>query len=335
MFFAELGARVIKIENQTTGGDVTRRWKVANEPEDNPYSAYYQQVNFGKTVQLRDLKQPEAQAAVHELIKTADIVISNFPVAKAESMRMDEATLRALNPQLIFAHLSAFGESHTRPAFDIVLQAEAGFLFMTGPTDGPPARMPVALIDLLAAHQLKEGILLALIRRIQSGRGCSVKTSLLESAVASLANQANNWLVAGHIPQRMGSQHPNIAPYGDIFHARKEQALVLAVGTERQFQRLCAILGLPELAQSESFQSNSARLQNRQALHEQLQVAIAQWERQVLLQQLEDAAVPAGAIRSMPEVFELPQAQALIRQYPLPDGTTGTCLQTAVFRLSD
>lgn len=334
MFFAELGARVIKVENKTTGGDVTRRWKVPGEAEGLTFSAYYQQVNFGKEVQLRDLQQAEDQQAVHELVREADIVISNFLPEKARTMRMDEETIRGLNPRLIFAHLSAFGESHPRPAFDVVLQAEAGFLFMTGASDGPPAKMPVALIDLLAAHQLKEGILLALIYRMQTQKGSSVKTSLIEAAIASLANQAGNWLVAGHIPQRMGSQHPNIAPYGDIFSTKDQQPLVLAIGTERHFERLCQVLGTPALSQDQRFQTNARRVRHRPQLNAILQKSIAQFDRTVLLNKLEKKGVPAGAIRTMPEVFDLPQARQLIRHYKLPDGSQGTCLRSVVFRLS-
>lgn len=333
MFFAELGARVIKIENKTTGGDVTRRWKVPGEQADYPFSAYYQHVNYGKEIHLLDLTTKEDQQRVHNLVRQADIVISNFLPAKAITMRMDEETLRTINPQVIFAHLSAFGESHTRPAFDVVLQAEAGFLFMTGQPDSPPAKMPVALIDLLAAHQLKEGILLALIHRLRTQQGASVKTSLIEAAIASLANQATNWLVAGHIPQRLGSEHPNIAPYGDIFITQDHHAVVLAIGTERQFERLCQILDLAEVASDPRFSNNLQRVKHRPTLQNLLQSKIKKLDRTVLLNQLEQAGIPAGAIRSMPEVFDLPQAQALIQKYTLPDGSEGTCLKTAVFSL--
>lgn len=333
MFFAELGAKVIKIENKTTQGDVTRNWKVPGESSSSLFSSYYQQVNFGKEVQLRDLKKKEDQSAVHQLIKKADIVISNFPPDKAEAMRMDENTIRDLNPMLIFAHLSAFGDRQKRPAFDVVLQAEAGFLFMTGSPDGPPVKMPVALIDLLAAHQLKEGILIALINRMQHRRGCSVKTSLLEAAIASLANQATNWLVAGHIPQRMGSQHPNIAPYGDIFYSKDNLPLVLAVGTDRQFQQLCQVLELDQLAKEEKYHNNEQRLIHRAQLNQILQEAFHNLDRTVILNILNENGVPAGAIRSMPEVFELDQARDMIQHYTLPDGSQGISLQSVVFRL--
>ncbi|MEM6377928.1 MAG: CoA transferase [Bacteroidota bacterium] len=332
LFFAELGARVVKIENKTTGGDVTRNWRVPGE-DPKQVSAYYQHVNMGKEVLFLDLKTQEDQEKAKALITKADVVLSNFPEAKAAKMGMSEEILRALNPSLIFAHLSAFSKTSTRPAFDVVLQAEAGFLFMTGQPDGPPAKMPVALIDLLASHQLKEGILLAIIRKLQTGQGASVRTSLLEAAVASLANQANNWLVAGHIPQRMGSQHPNIAPYGDIFLTKDDKMVVLAVGTERHFTGLCEVLGLPDLPRDKRFENNAQRVEHRAHLVTLLEPAIQKFTRDELLNQLEKKEVPAGAIRTMPEVFELPEAAAMVQSYVLPDGSKRTALKTAVFRL--
>lgn len=331
-FFAELGARVVKIENKKTGGDVTRNWRVPGE-DSAQISAYYQHINMGKEVLLLDLKTAADQQTAKDLIRKADLVISNFPPAKAAQMGMSEPMLRTLNPSLIFAHLSAFSKDSTRPAFDVVLQAEAGFLFMTGHPDGPPAKMPVALIDLLAAHQLKEGILLAIIKRLQTGKGSQVHASLLQAAVASLANQANNWLVGNYIPQRMGCQHPNISPYGDVFTTQDDKLLVLAAGTERHFSELCQVLNLNELPQDERFKTNAQRVQNRKALVELLTPAIQGFNRNDLLQLLETAGVPAGAIRSMPEVFELPEAAALVKSYVLPDGSNGTALRTAVFKL--
>lgn len=331
-FFAELGARVVKIENKKTGGDVTRNWRVPGE-DPQQVSAYYQHINMGKEVLFLDLKTQADQQTAKNLIAKADLVISNFPEAKALKMGMAEQDLRKLNPRLIFAHLSAFSKTSTRPAFDVVLQAEAGFLFMTGPADGPPVKMPVALIDLLAAHQLKEGILLAIIRRLQTGKGASVSTSLVEAAVASLANQANNWLVAGHIPQRMGCQHPNISPYGDVFTTQDGKLVVLAAGTERHFTGLCQVLNLQEMVKDPRFENNAQRVKNRVDLVDLLTPAIQQFKRDELLQQLEVKGIPAGAIRTMPEVFELPEAAALVQSYVLPDGSQGTALRTAVFRI--
>ncbi|MEL6275011.1 MAG: CoA transferase [Bacteroidota bacterium] len=211
-FFAELGAKVIKIENATVGGDVTRQWKVRGESADKVDSAYYRCVNYGKEVRFLDLKETAAQQEVHHLVRDADLVISNFKEAQGRRLKVDVQTLGQLNPKLIYAQLHAFGAKDDRPAYDIVLQAEAGFLAMTGTKNGELCRMPVALIDLLAAHQLKEGILLALIQRYKTGQGALVTTSLYASALASLANQATNYLIADFIPQPQGTEHPNSAP---------------------------------------------------------------------------------------------------------------------------
>lgn len=332
MFFAELGAEVIKVENATTGGDVTRRWKGPNETPQASFSAYYASINYGKEVLLADLTREKERENIYQLIDEADIVLTNFREASASKLGMDPATLRQRNPQLIVAELSAFGKGSTRPAFDVVLQAEAGFLFMCGHAGQPPAKMPVALIDLLAAHQLKEGVLCALIHRMRTGSGALVRTSLLEAAIASLANQATNWLMGQHIPQRMGTQHPNIAPYGDMFTTRDDKAVILAVGTEQQFEKLLAILDNPsEVREDDRFTSNARRVQHREALFAALQPHIKNVNRDELLQKLEAAGVPAGAIRNMQEVFELPQASELLLQYKLPDGQPATCVRTVAF----
>ncbi|NND33963.1 MAG: CoA transferase, partial [Saprospiraceae bacterium] len=206
MFFAELGAEVIKVENKLTGGDITRKWKLPNEDPSGAYSGYYCCVNWGKKTVLKNLKDPGEQQSVVQLIQSADIVISNFKVSSAKRFGMDFESVRPINPTIIYAQLHAFGPEEERPAYDIVLQAEAGFLHMCGEKGGNPVKMPVALIDLIAAHQLKEAILIALIKRLRTGEGSYVETSLFESAIASLANQATNWLMAGHLPQRMGTK---------------------------------------------------------------------------------------------------------------------------------
>ncbi len=333
MFFAELGAEVIKIENATTQGDVTRKWKLPTENPNASQSAYYASVNWHKKVVFADLTQSDEQAKIHQMIKTADIVISNFNKKSAEKLKMDADTLRQLNPKLIFAQLTAFGENDDTPAFDVVLQAEAGFLYMTGEPDREPVKMPVALIDLLAAHQLKEGILVALLHRAQTGEGRYVTTSLLESAVASLTNQATNWLMAGHIPQRMGTMHPNIAPYGDVFYTSDDKPIVLAVGTERQFQQLCTVLNITELIDNEHFSTNSARVRNRNSLKAILAKAIKKSERSTILEALKLKKVPVGSIRNMEEVFELKTAQNMILTETLTDGTVTQRVKTVAFQM--
>lgn len=333
MFFAELGAEVIKIENQTTQGDVTRRWKLPSEDKDAPYSAYYCSVNWGKQVKLLNLKEEEDRVEVQELIKSADVVITNYKAGAAEKLGMDAATLQSLNPRLIYAYLSAFGEESHRTAFDVVLQAEAGFLFMTGEPNREPVKMPVALIDILAAHQLKEAILLALYQRAQTGKGSYVSVSLLESAVASLANQATNWLMAGHVPQRMGTMHPNIAPYGDIFYTSDEKPVILAVGTEKQFTALCQCIGVPHLSSDDRFAQNQYRVQNRNALKEELVPAIRKFELDALMSLFHENGVPAGQIRTMPEVFEQAEVQHMILEETMANNAVSKRVKTAAFQI--
>ena len=244
MFFAELGATVIKIENATTQGDVTRSWKLPSEDPTSPASAYFYSVNYGKQHLMLDLNTSEHQAQVWDLVRTADIVLSNFKMSSAERIGMDYPTLRALKPDLIYAQLHGFDETDDTPALDMVLQAETGFLYMTGELGGPPVKMPVALIDLLAAHQLKEGILMALLARQTQGKGALVSTSLYKAALASLANQATNWLMAGVVPQRIGTAHPNIMPYGDVYTTHDNKEVVLACASDKHWQSLCRALGL-------------------------------------------------------------------------------------------
>jgi crotonobetainyl-CoA:carnitine CoA-transferase CaiB-like acyl-CoA transferase len=334
MFFAELGAEVVKIENKRTDGDITRRWKLPSEDPKDPYSAYYCSANWGKKVLLRDLSQEQELLEVLQLIDEADIVISNFKDQSAIRLGLDYESLKKRNPRLIYGTLSGMGEENI-PAFDVVLQAEAGFLYMTGQPGGPPAKMPVALIDLLAAHQLKEGILLALMQREKTGKGTLVQTSLLEAALASLANQATNWLMAGHVPGPMGTQHPNIAPYGDTFICRDKKAIVLAVGTERQFQNLLQVLNLDELREDERFSRNSERVRHRQELNEVLEEKIRTFTRPDLLEKFQQQGVPAGSIRHMKEVFELPTARAMILDEVLPNGKVSQRLRTVAFQLED
>lgn len=335
LFFAELGAEVIKIENAATQGDVTRRWKAPNENLSKTDSAYYQSVNYGKQKRLLNLKASADRQQVYDLLVDADIVIVNFKAGAAQKMGMDYETLATLNPRLIYAELSGFGVKDERAAFDVVLQAETGFLYLTGQPNQPPVKMPVALIDLLAAHQLKEGVLIALLQRERTGEGSRVSTSLYAAALASLANQATNWLIAGYAPQRMGTQHPNIAPYGDIFRTADQLELVLAVGIEQHFVRLCEVLELPNLPQDSRFQTNAVRVQHRDALVPLLQAAISQYpQREGFLQLLHQAGIPAGAVRDIPDVFAQAQAQAALVTSTDEAGNAITCVRSVAFTIS-
>lgn len=331
-FFAEMGARVIKVEHPE--GDMTRHWKLPSEPKEQPHSAYFCSVNWGKEIHRIDLSSEKGYAKAMDYIAGADVVISNFRPAAALRFQLDSASLREKFPQLIVAELSGFGSGDPRPAFDVVLQAEAGFLYMTGEPGGPPVKMPVALIDILAAHQLKEGILLALWQRERTGEGAVVRTSLFEAALSSLANQASNWLMARHIPQPMGTQHPNIAPYGDIFNTRDGKRVVLAVGTDRQFAELCKLLAKEDWITDPDLATNAARVRNRDILRDLLQETIIHWGSEALLDRLEAMQVPAARIRNMQEVFEQPEAREMILEEQLPGGKVGRGVRTVAFKVS-
>lgn len=335
MFFAELGAEVIKIENKTTGGDVTRAWKQASEDPKSPISAYWCSVNWGKKHLMLDLTNANDRALATQLALEADVVISNFKPSSAHRMGFDAETLRAKNPKLIYAQLNSYTDPEDEsPAFDAVLQAEAGFLYMNGEADRPPVKLPVALIDVLAAHQLKEAVLIALLHRERTGEGSTVSSSLLESALASLANQASNYLMNGHIPQRMGTRHPNIAPYGDTYTCSDGQILLLAVGTARQFSHLCGVLNLEELLQNPDFQNNTARVSNREPLNLLIQERVSTMPLEEIMQKLKKAGVPAARIRDMKSVFELPAAQAMILEEKMEDGAQTKRMKTIAFKIS-
>lgn len=333
MFFAELGANVIKIENKLNGGDVTRHWKLPEEPTDHPASAYFYAVNWHKQHYFMDLTQPEDHQQLLDLVKEADILIANFKAGAARKLGLDSRLLRELNPRLIYASISAYGEDNPRPGFDVAIQAETGWIHMNGEPDRPPVKLPVALMDLLAAHQLKSGILAALYNREKSGEGAEVTVSLFDTGVASLANQAANWLNRGHLPGRMGSLHPNIAPYGEIFETLDGKLLILATGTARHFESLCQLLEMPEIAKDARFSSNQQRLLHRPALAEMLGAAFKRFTAADLLQKCLEREVPVAPVRNLQEVFELPEARGMILEEIHPDGSFSRRVQTVVFKI--
>ncbi len=319
-FFAELGAAVLKVENPSTDGDVTRSWKLPGEDQTSNKSAYFLSVNWGKRHLYLDIRKEPDYAQLMEHVKQADVLITSYKPGDAEKLRVDYARLSAINPKLIYGSITGYGKDNARPGYDAIIQAESGFMYMNGEPQSLPTKMPVALIDVLTAHQLKEGLLLALLRREQNGKGSLVEVSLFESAVASLANQALNWLYAGHIPERLGSGHPNISPYGTVFFSKDEKPLVLAVGTDRQFSALCDVLGMVELAQNEKFRRNPQRVVNNQELTTILRSKIRTWKRDEFMARLHECHVPAGAVNDMKDVFETRLAKGMVLE---SDGLPG------------
>lgn len=310
-FFAELGAEVIKVENLKTKGDVTRTWKGLGEKTDDR-SAYFCSVNWGKKSVAIDLGTAQGKQVVQKLITTADVVIASYKPGDAEKLGVAYHQLKSKNQKLIYGQITGYGSDNDRVGYDAVIQAESGFMDLNGEKDGEPIKMPVALIDVLAGHQLKEGLLLALLHRERTGEGSFVEVSLLQSAIASLVNQATNFLVAGKLPTRQGSAHPNIAPYGESFLTKDGKRLLLAVGSDKQFSDLCILLGSAQLAMLPEFSTNEARVVNRNQLNESLKVLIKNWISDELLPRLHQKKIPAGIIQNLQQVFEMPESSSLL-----------------------
>jgi len=309
-FFAELGAEVIKVENKLTRGDVTRGWRVAGESE-RGISAYYASVNYGKKVVMADLSDVKDLNKVIDIIREADLVISNYQPRVAKKFKLDYESVKNLNKKVIYLDLKGY-ENDDRPAYDVVLQAETGWISMTGTNEENPAKIPVALIDVLAGHQLKEAALLALIHRERTGEGSYAICSLEASSLAALANQASNYLMAGKVARPMGTAHPNIAPYGDWFETKDARRFVLAVGSEKHFQNLAELLGHEQLKTDNRFDSNSSRVENREALISILRELIKEWEFEHLSRKLNQAGIPFGEIKKLDTVLEGQTSQEMI-----------------------
>ncbi len=334
MFFSELGARVIKIENAKTGGDVTRKWKLPKEDTRSTVSAYFSSVNHGKEHRLIDLTTPEAHKMLDELITRADVLITNHLDADAPKLGLGRERLRALNPRLVHGHIRGYANDPARPAYDVVLQAETGYIGMTGTDKDNPAKLPIALIDVIAAHQLKEGTLLALWKRERTGKGAYVEVSLEEAALTGLVNQASNWLMANHAAQPIGTLHPNIAPYGEVFACADGGRIVLAIGSNEQFKALCLLLDLSHLVHDQHFSTNAKRVTNRNVLAQMLAPAIALSPRDELLDRFTQAGVPGGAVNSIDQALGSAVAQKLVLEEMI-DGVRTLRISGNAFRIED
>ncbi|MFT3885421.1 MAG: CoA transferase [Flavobacteriales bacterium] len=333
MFFAELGARVIKLENARSGGDVTRNWRTSEEDASSSVSAYFSSVNHGKEHRLVDLSTPAGREELDALLRTADVLVTNHLAADAARLGLDRERLRAVNPRLIHGHIRGYADDPARPAFDVVLQAETGYISMTGSDADHPAKLPVAMIDVLAAHQLKEGLLLALLHRERTGRGAYVEVSLEEAALTGLVNQASNWLMVRHRAQPIGTLHPNIAPYGELFTCADGQRIVLAVGSDAQFRALCNALDLASLPDRADFATNAMRVRNRHELAYVLARSIAGVGRAELLDRLQRARVPAGAVNTIDQALATPAAQRMTLASMI-DGVSTLRISGNAFRIT-
>ncbi|MBS1645745.1 MAG: CoA transferase [Bacteroidetes bacterium] len=313
LFFAELGAEVLKIENKNTNGDITRSWKLPSENKNENASAYFMSVNFLKKHLFLDINTPADYKTCIAHIKKAHIVIANYKKGDDKKLKVDYNTLKKINPKLIYACIQGFSDNEERVAYDLILQAESGFMSMNGTQKTEPLKMPVAMIDLLTAHQLKEAILLALWQQKKTKKGCKISVSLFDTAVASLANQATNWLIAKHVAQRTGSLHPNIAPYGEIFTTQDKHQVTFAIGSNMQFAKLCELLGVEKTATQEKFSTNQLRVINRNKLAVILKQEVKKYPLSYLQKKCIQKKVPFAKIRNIQEVFDLPEAKKLVQ----------------------
>ena len=334
MFFSEMGAEVIKIENKLIGGDVTRNWKSPTEDKSATVSAYFSSVNWNKKSLFLNLKDKKDKQQVYALIASADIVITNFKPGDDKKLGMDYQSLKIYNPTLIYGVINGYGSKSDRAAYDVVLQAETGFMFMNGNSNSGPIKMPVALIDVLAAHQLKEGLLLALLKREKENKGSLVEVSLYDSAVSSLKNQATNWLMNNLIPQPIGSLHPNIAPYGETFTTKDNQLIVLAIGNNKHFKLLLEALKAAHFFENKLYENNQVRVINRIALSNDLAPYFKNYTKTNLLHIFKEKGIPAGSINNLKEVFGQDSAQKLILEENI-DGVHTKRVKTTVFKISD
>lgn len=315
-FFAELGAEVIKIEHPDYP-DVTRSWKLEQESKDSSVSAYFSSINYLKNYLSLDLKNEDHHKRLMGMVETADVVLMNFKKGAQEKLKITDKQLRSVNEKLIIGKISGFGDQSDRVAYDLILQAESGFMSMNGTPESGPVKMPLALIDVLAAHHLKEGILIELLQKEISKKtyeGVSISVSLYDAAVSSLINQASNYLMTGKVPHRIGSLHPNIAPYGELFKTKDNVIITFAIGSNLHFEKLCNYLGKNELVNDERFKTVQQRVKNRFKLKEVLEEQVKKVDAEDIIKSLNKQYVPCGAIKDLEAVFDSSEANKLIRE---------------------
>ncbi len=307
---ADLGADVIKVE--APEGDDTRRWGPPFIDRDGEKSAaYFHATNRGKRGITCDFRTAEGQETVRRLVADADVVIENFKVGGLAKYGLDYASLSKVNPRLVYCSITGFGQTGPyahRAGYDFIIQGMAGLMSVTGAPEGQPQKVGVAVTDIFTGVYSATAILAALVQRGMTGKGQHIDMALLDVATSIMANQAMNYLVSGKAPGLMGNAHPNLAPYA-VFDCA-DGWIILATGNDAQYQRLCAILGLDDMARAPQFLTNADRIANRQEMTARITGATRAWAKADLLQACEDQGVPAGPINDLAEVFEDPQVQA-------------------------
>ena len=310
---ADLGAEVIKIERPLAGDD-TRSWGPPYMPDGEGQvtteAAYFHSANRGKYSVCIDMSSTAGQELIRNLVTKSDILIENFKVGGLKKYGLDYDNLKAINPKLIYCSITGFGQTGPyaeRAGYDFMIQAMGGLMSVTGEPGGQPMKVGVALADVLTGLYAANAIQAALIHQLRSGEGQYIDLALLDVQVASLANQAMNYLVSGVNPTRLGNAHPNIVPY-QAFQTR-DGYLILAVGNDAQFKRFCDLAGRADLASDDRYLKNSERVKNRQSLVPQLIDIMLTQDSDYWLEQLNAQGIPCGPINNIDQVFSDPQVQ--------------------------
>ncbi len=323
MLLADLGADVIKVEHLARGDD-TRAWGPPWLGEgDDAQSAYFLSVNRNKRSLTLDIKTPGGQDLARRLAAKSHVVVENFKAGQMASFGLSYDDLRAINPALVYCSITGFGQTgpyRDRPGYDYVIQAMSGLMSITGPEDGPPYKVGVAISDVFAGLFAATSILAAVRHSERTGQGQSIDVALLDAQIAALVNVASNFLVSGQTPPRFGNQHPNIVPY-QTFSA-SDGEFVVAVGNDGQFARLCAVIGRPDLRDDPRCATNPARVEHRAWLIPLLQAVFARRPAAEWVDRLLAAGIPAGPINTIPAALGDPHvaARGLVHEIDLQAG---------------
>lgn len=303
---ADLGAEVIKVERPGSGDD-TRQWAPPSLPDGT--AAYYLAANRGKQSLTVDITQPAGQAIVRQLAAEADVLLENYKVGGLKKYGLDYDSLRALNPGLVYCSITGFGQTGPYaelPGYDYIVQGMSGLMSITGPADGEPHKVGVAVTDLFTGLYAANAVQAALLSRYRTGESQHIDMALFDCSLAMLANVNMNWLVGGEVPPRLGNAHPNIVPY-QVFRTAGDSHFILACGNDKQFRAICELIGLPQLAADARFASNPQRVRHRDLLVPQLAEAFLTRGRDEWLKLLDAAGVPCGPINTVDEAFADPQ----------------------------
>ena len=315
--FADLGADVVKVENPD-GGDDTRRWGppfTSKADGGRGDAAYFSACNRNKRSITVDFASKAGADLLRDLATTADIIVENFRPGGLQKYGLDYLSITAINPGIIYCSITGFGQTGpyaNRPGYDFLIQGMGGLMSITGQPDGSPGAGPikvgVAVCDLFTGLYAANAALAALAYRNRTGKGQHIDCALLDSQVAMLANQSANWLNAEFCPTRMGNHHPSVVPY--TVYKAADGFVIVACGNDKQFIRLTAALGVPEMADDAAFVTNEARIKNRDRLDSELGNVVAAFDRETVITLLERAGVSCGPINNIAEVFDDPQVQA-------------------------